>query len=150
MLRRAILIVVAAGFVSGQSLQLPPERKQAILAYQLTPAKADHLVVALTAMTKYVMSLPDYQDRVKKSMTMTLPEQIAMFEKDPKTAAILKENKLTARDYLIGVPTLRMAIMAAEGNQNVVASPFNVAFAKAHLKELKPKLEEADRAAGRK
>ena len=61
-------------------------------------------------------------------------------------AAILKQNSLTARDYLIGVPTLRMALMAAQGatSPNIVASPANVAFAKANLAQLKPKMDAAD------
>ena len=107
---------------------------------------------ALAAMTKYVVSLPDYQERVRKSMKMTSAEQLAMFENDPKAMAILKQNNLTARDYLVGVPALRMAVMAAQGadSASVIASPFNVAFAKAHLAELKPKMEAADKGAAQK
>ena len=47
---------------------------------------------------------------------------------------------------LIGVPALRMALMAAQGinGPTVVASPANVAFAKANLAQLKPKMDAAD------
>jgi hypothetical protein len=60
--------------------------------------------------------------------------------------AVLKQNSLTAREYLVGVPALRMALMAAQGMKapTIVASAANVAFAKAHLSELKPKMDEAD------
>jgi hypothetical protein len=152
MYRKIVLFFVALALASGQGLQISPEKRQAILAYQLTPARADHLLTALAAMTKYVVSLPDYQERVRKSAKMTSAEQLAMFENDPKAMAILKQNNLTARDYLVGVPALRMAVMAAEGadRESVIASSFNLGFAKAHLAELKPKMEAADKAAAQK
>jgi hypothetical protein len=67
--------------------------------------------------------------------------------------AILKQNNLTSREYLVGVPALHMALLAAQGLANsshVIASPANVAFAKANLAQLKPKMEAADGIAGRK
>ena len=60
--------------------------------------------------------------------------------------AILKQNGLTAREYAVGVPALRMALIAAQGGPTgtfIVASPANVAFAKEHLSELKPKMDAA-------
>ena len=104
------------------------------------------MITAMQAMTAYLISLPDYQERMRKSATMTAADRIAQIEKDPKAAEILKENSLTARDYLIGVPALRMALMAAQGATaaNIVASPANVAFAKANLAQLKPKMDTAD------
>jgi hypothetical protein len=97
-------------------------------------------------MTQYVVSLPDFQDRVVKAMKMTPAERRMQMEEDPKAMAILKENNLTAQEYLVGVPTLRMALMAAQGasSPGVIASPTNVAFAKANLAELKPKMDAAD------
>ena len=67
-------------------------------------------------------------------------------EKDPKAMAILQQNRLTAREYHIGVPVLRMAIMAAQGisSPNIIASPSNIAFAKANLAQLKSKMDAAD------
>ena len=125
---------------------LSPQQRQAILDYQLTLPGAEHLITAMEAMTKYLVSLPDYQERMRKSATMTAADRIAQLENDPRAAAILKQNSLTARDYLIGVPALRMALMAAQGATapNVVASPANVAFAKANLAQLKPKMDAAD------
>jgi hypothetical protein len=119
--------------------------------YQLSLPRAEHLITALDALTKYLVSLPDYQERLRKSATMTPAERAAQMEKDPKTAAILKDNNLTARDYLVGVPALRMALMAAQGGTapTIVASPANVAFAKANLAQLKPKMDAAD-GAGRR
>ena|SRR5215831_3954559 len=125
---------------------LSPQQRQAILDYPLTLPAAEHLIAAMQAMTKYLVGLPDYQERLRKSATMTAAERIAQLEADPKAAAILKENSLTAREYLVGVPTLRMALMAAQGAAapNIVASPANVAFAKANLAQLKPKMDAAD------
>ncbi len=83
---------------------------------------------------------------------MTPAERLAQIEKDPAAMAILKQNGLTAREYLVGVPALRMALMAAQGatnSPNIVASPANVAFAKANLAQLKPKMDAADGVAGR-
>lgn len=129
--------------------QKPPaaSQQQDILTYPLTMPRANHLITAMQAMTQYLVSLPDYQDRVVKSMQMTPAEQRAQMEKDPKAMAILKQNELTAQEYLVGVPALRMALMVAQGaatTRDVTASPANVAFAKAHLAELKPKMDAAD------
>ena len=101
-------------------------------------------------MTEYYLSLPDRQERMRKSLTMTPAERAAQMEKDPKAAAILKKHNLSARDYLVGVPALRMALMAAQGASapNIVASPANLAFAKTNLAQLKPKMD-AVRAAAR-
>jgi hypothetical protein len=140
----SLALCVAVSPARAQNLS--PQQRQAILDYPLTLSGADHLIAAMQAMTKYLVSLPDYQDRIKKSATMTPAERIAQLESDPKAAAILKEHSLTARDYLVGVPTLRMALMAAQGAAapNIVASPANVAFAKANLAQLKPKMDAAD------
>src|SRR5262249_44205110 len=134
------LVLWSAGY-PALAQKLLQQQRQAVLDYQLTLPGAEHLIAAMQAMTTYLISLPDYQERMRKSATMTAAERIAQLESDPKAAAILKQNSLTARDYLIGVPALRMALMAAQGATapNIVASPANVAFAKANLSQLKPK-----------
>jgi len=139
-----LVLWIAGSPVLAQNLS--PQQRQAILDYQLTLPGAEHLITAMEAMTKYLVSLPDYQERMRKSATMTAADRIAQLENDPRAAAILKQNSLTARDYLIGVPALRMALMAAQGATapNVVASPANVAFARANLAQLKPKMDAAD------
>jgi len=139
-----LVLCVAASLAHAQNLS--PQQRQAILDYQLTLAGAEQLITAMQAMTKYLISLPDYQERMRKSATMTAADRIAQLDSDPKAAAILKQNSLTARDYLIGVPALRMALMAAQGATapNIVASPVNLAFAKANLARLKPKMDAAD------
>jgi hypothetical protein len=99
-------------------------------------------------MTRYVVSLPDYTERVRKSMAMTPAQRVAQIESDPKAMSILRANQLTGRDYVVGVAALRMAIMVASGmppGGKVVASPANVAFAKANLSTLKPQLDAVDR-----
>ena len=140
------LIVLLTGLATGQGAKISDEQRKAIMDYPLTMPRANQLISALTAMTKYVVSLPDYAERVRKSAQMTAAEQIAQLEKDPKAAAILKQNQLTAREYLVGVPTLRMALLAANGTPgaNVIASPANIAFAKANYAALKPKMDAAD------
>jgi hypothetical protein len=139
-------LVLCVAVSSALAQTLSPQQRQAILDYQLTLPGAEHLIAAMQAMTKYLVSLPDFQDRMRKSATMTAAERITQLETDPTAAAILKENSLTARDYLTGVPALRMALMAAQGAAapNVVASPANVAFAKENLAQLKPKMDAAD------
>ena len=139
-----LVLCVAASLAHAQNLS--PQQRQAILDYQLTLAGAEQLITAMQAMTKYLISLPDYQERMRKSATMTAADRIAQLESDPKAAEILKKNSVTARDYLIGVPALRMALMAAQGatTPNIVASPANLAFAKASLAQLKPKMDAAD------
>lgn len=107
---------------------------------------ANHLLSAVGPMTTYVLSLPDLKERMAKAATQTLAERVAHLEKDPKAMAILKQNSLTARDYIVGVPALRQAIWLAAGRNtgNLVASPANLAFAKANLAELKPRMDAAD------
>jgi hypothetical protein len=106
----------------------------------------------MAAMTKHLVSLPDFQDRLAKSLKMTSAERRSALEKDPAAVAILKQNELSAQDYLVGVPALRMALLAAQGlnSPNVVASPSNVAFAKANLARLKPRMDAADGLTGRR
>ncbi len=147
-----VLLLVCVVLVNGQATRTP-ETRQTILDYKLTLQRANQLIAAMEAMTKYVVSLPDFQDRVRKSMKMTPAERLGQVENDPKAMAILNKNSLTARDYLVGVPALRMALMQAQGmptGPNVIASPANVAFAKAHLAELKPKMDAADGILSRK
>lgn len=148
----ATLLTIALALTAGQPSDAAADRRRQLLDYELTMPRADHLIAALSAMTKYLVSLPDYTERVRKSMTMTPAQRLAQVENDPKAMAILQQNNLTAREYLIGVPALRMALMVAQGmpqNERIVASPTNVAFAKAHLAELKPRMDAADGARGR-
>jgi hypothetical protein len=147
----AALACALAGSVVEAQGGLTPEARQAILDYQLTLARANHLIIAMEAMTKYVLSLPDHQERMAKAAKMTPAERRAQIEKDPKAAAILKENDLTAQDYMVGVPALRMALLMAQGmpaSANIVASPVNIAFAKANLAQLKPKMDAVDGGGG--
>ena len=141
------VIVLFAGSIAGQTSNSAEEKRKAILEYPLTMTKANQLIPALEAMTKYVVSLPDFAERMRKSSQMTPAEQIAQIEKDPKAAEILKKNQLTAKDYVVGVPALRMALMAAGGTPQgptVIVSSTNLAFAKANYSTLKPRMDAAD------
>ena len=144
----SVVMLLAAASVSAaaQGGQRSPEARQAILDFKLTMPRAEHLIAAIDEMTKYVVSLPDYQDRMRTSASLTPAEQAARMEKDPKSAAILKAYGLTGRDYLVGVPALRMAVMAAQGvtTPNIIASDANLAFAKANLTQLKAKMDAVD------
>jgi hypothetical protein len=144
-----ISLIACLGVGSAQTPAAQAEQRQAILDYQLTLPRANSLIAAMEEMTKYVVSLPDFVDRLKKSQKMAPAEQVAQLERDPKANAIVKQNGLTARDYLVGVPALRMALLAAQGvnSPNIIASPPNLAFAKANLAQLKPKMDAADRGA---
>jgi len=138
-----LALVFAGGMANGQAPQ-----RQDILNYQLTLPLANRLITAMEAMTKYVVSLPDFKERLAKQGKMTSAEQVATVEKDPKAMAILKQNGLTAQEYLVGVPTLRMALIVASPGgapaPSIYASPANVAFAKANYAQLKPKMDAAD------
>lgn len=140
-----VIFLICAGLVSGQAPKISPEQRQAILDYPLTLARANQLMTAVQAMTEYVVSMPDFRDRARKTMSMTPAERLAQVENDPKAAAILKKNGLTAKEYLVGVAALNMAMMAARGGgtlpDTMVASPANVAFVKANLAALQPKWE---------
>jgi hypothetical protein len=150
-MRAATVLLIALSFGAAasavaQSPGLGPDERNAILGYELTMDRANHLISAMTALTQYLVSLPDFKERRARSAKLTPAERRAQMEQDPKTSEILKQNSLTARDYLAGILALRMAVLAAQGvaAPNIVASPANVAFAKAHLAELKPKMDQAD------
>jgi hypothetical protein len=107
---------------------------------------ANQLLNAMGPMTRYVASLRDLRERMARAAKMTLAERVAQLESDPKAMAILKPNNLSARDYIVGVPALRQAIWLASGRNapNLTASPANLAFAKANLAQLKPRMDAAD------
>jgi hypothetical protein len=145
-MRNVILLLAFTLVLAYSQGKMSPEQRQAMLDYQLTLPRANSLITAMDAMTKYVVSLPDYADRLRKSATMTPAQRLAQVENDSKAMAILKQNNLTAKDYIVGVPVLRQALMAASGGvgANITASPANIAFAKANLATLKPKMDAAD------
>lgn len=129
--------------------QPSPEQRQAILGYKLTRPLADKLLAALPEMTRYVVSKPNFKEQLARSIKMSPAERLAQVEGDPGAMAILKKHGLTAREYLTGVPTLRMALARAQGgdapgSEALIASPENLAFARANLAELKPKLDAID------
>jgi hypothetical protein len=148
----ALLVVLvsfglAGGLAGGELPEPSPADRQEILDYRLTLPRANQLIAAMDAMTKYLVTLPDFQERVAGAMKMTSAERRAQLEQDPKAMAIVKQHGLTAEEYLVGVPALRMALMVAQGvpaSPNLIASPDNVAFAKANLAALKPKMDAAD------
>ena len=150
MRRMLTLLLCSLGLAIAQS-NLTPEQRQAILDYQLTMPKADALTTAQQQLTKYLLSLPNARERAMRGAFISAAEIRAVLEKDSKASAIITQNSLTVREYMAGTTALNMAYtMAATGASNayVFASPANLAFAKAHLAELKPKMD-AVRAAAR-
>lgn len=141
-----VSLAVAPGLARSQP---SAEQRQALLAYKLTRPLADKLLAALPEMTRYVVAKPNFQEIVARSATQSPSERLAQVEADPGAMAILKKHGLTAREYLLGVPALRMALARAQfgdapGSEALVVSADNLAFAKANLTELKPKLDAAD------
>ena len=146
-----IVLAIAAGALAQGAAASEQDRKE-ILGYPLTLPKANSLIAAMTEMTTYLVSRPDVAEVMARSMKMTSAERIAQMQRDPKAMAIATMHGLSAHDYVYGVPALRMALNAAQGltGSNVIASPANVAFAKANLAELKPKMDAADRGGARR
>jgi hypothetical protein len=140
----AVLTIVQA---AAQGRPMSDEDTQAIRAFQLTLPKAHELIGAMTEMTKYVASRPDAADRIQRAMKMTHAAQVKQMETDPQAMAIASGHGLTAHDYVYGVIALRMALLSAQGVDGApaaVTSPANLAFAKANLAQLKPKMDAAD------
>jgi hypothetical protein len=138
-------LCLATDLKAGQSSRTTPEARQAILDYPLNLQRAQQLLAALPEMNKYVAALS--REALAKAAARTPAEQLVAMEKEPKVAAILKQNGLTAKDYVTGVPALRMALWLAEGlppGPTIFASPANLAFAKANLAQLRPKWEAVD------
>jgi len=70
-----VVLSIAGSPVLAQNLS--PQQRQALLDYQLTLPGAEHLITVMEAMTKYPISLPEYQERMRKSATMTAADRIA-------------------------------------------------------------------------
>jgi hypothetical protein len=128
-----------------------PAEQQEILSYQLSMPVANKLLAALNALNQYVLSQPDWMAWVQQNMRDTREDQIRQLERDPKIMAILKQNGLTAREYAVGIVTLRQAIFKARDPngpmaKNSIASAENLAFATANLKDLDARLRKGDEA----
>jgi len=142
----AIGLSVCAAQIGAQPGAMSEQDRQEFLSYPLTMPRANELIAAMQEMTAYMVSRPDLAAVMARSAKMTRPELIAQMERDPKSMAIVTPHGLKAKDYVYGVPALRMALMAAQGlsGPTVVASPANVAFAKTNLAQLKPKMQAAE------
>ena len=142
----AVGLSVLAAHLDARQVTLSEQDRQEFLDYPLTMPRANELIAAMQEMTVYMVSRPDLATVMARSAKMTRAELIAQMERDPKSMAIVTPHGLKAKDYVYGVPALRMAMMAAQGlsGPTVVASPANVAFAKANLAQLKPKMEAAE------
>jgi hypothetical protein len=139
------LLLLALSLASGQQPAVNLDARKEILDYPLTTQRADRLISVLPLMTQFFMSQP--RDVLDKWVKMTAARKIANLQNSAQAMAILKPYGLTAKDYVIGLPALRMAVWRAEGvpeSSKVYASAPNLAFAKANLAQLKPKWEAVD------
>ena len=149
---RAFVLIGIAMAAGALLAPAQADDRQAILEYKLTVPLANKLIAALPGITQLFVSRPDWKERMAKTARATLDERAREAEKSPETVELLKKNGLTPREYVVGVVTLRMALIAASRPASsplppsIVVSPENLAFAKAHLAELKPKMDAADRA----
>src|SRR2546428_691870 len=119
-----LLVCVAALLRAAMS----PEEQKAVLSYKLSMPVANRLLTALPAMTQYVLSLPDRQARMARAMKQSTQGRIKEMEANEKVMAILKQNSLTPREYIVGVIALRMAVMIANtpagiAIPTIIASP---------------------------
>ncbi|MCW5980338.1 MAG: hypothetical protein KIT09_19795 [Bryobacteraceae bacterium] len=126
--------------------QLSEASKQEILKYKLTMPLSNKLLAALPDMTGYLGSDQQGMAKLKKWMRMPLADQAKEVEADSGAMAILKKRGLTAKEYVVGVPTLRMAVMKASGRNspNLIVSPANLEFARENLDILRPRMEAGD------
>jgi hypothetical protein len=145
-MKRVLLCACAVvALVASVARAQSGEMRKAMLDYQLTVDRANDLLAAMVPMTKHVMSLPNAGETIRTYQSLALAERVARTEKDAEAMAILREHHLTARDYIVGVPALRAALTAAaQGKAADDVSPANLAFAKANLATLKPKMDAAD------
>ena len=150
-MRNMILLLLLGSASASAQTSLTPDQRQAILDYQLTMPKVISLTGAMETLSKYLASLPNSQERGLRLAMMSPAELRALTEKDPKAMGILTQNGLTATEYLVGTSALTMAYtIAATGvtnNPAIFASPANVAFAKANLAQLKPRMDAVRSAA---
>ena len=130
------LLLISLGMASGQATQTTPEQRQAILNYQLTLPRVSQLMATGAAIKK--LSESEYKGKLLNSAKANPAGGLAAIENDPKMAAIFKENGLTAREYVVGTGVLSMALMVVNGvnSEAIIASPANVAFAKANLAQI--------------
>ena len=140
------LFLINQATASAQSPAPANTNREEILAYKLTLPKAHSLISATRDVSRYAMGLPDFQQRAVKMMTMTTAQQQAELEADANVVKILKDQGLTAKEYMVGGPALRMAMLIAEGNAspNIYASPENLAFAKKNMAVLKPRADSVE------
>jgi hypothetical protein len=141
----AILALVLPAGARAQVAPLAPEQRQAIMDYKLSQVRAGHLITAMGEMTRYVLAQKDFKERMAKLKGTTPAQRLALIEQDTKAMAILRKNGLSAKEYVVGVPTLRMALVAASNGlrEGIVASPANIQFAKTHG-ELKARMDSVD------
>jgi hypothetical protein len=142
---RFVLGILAAVLALAQPPAISPEARKEILGYQLTIQRADRLISVLPPMTKFFMSQP--QQVLATWSTLTPAKKVANLANSPEAMAILKPYQLTAKDYVVGVPALRLAVWRAEGipeSATVFASAANLALVKANFAQLKARWEAVD------
>ncbi len=138
------LLLLGAAAVSAQSLS--PELAGAVRAYKLDTTRATAILKSLEELNALVLKNPEATKRLAATMKGSTEERIKQMEQDASTAAILRANRLTGREYFVGLMALRAAAGAATGQQGgltAMASRENVAFVKANA-AIAERLRKAD------
>jgi hypothetical protein len=120
---------------AGRAQNLAPEVLNEVKAVKLDQARVEQVLTALEQLTAYTLKQPDWQSKVMATMRARFDERIAMMEADPGSSAIFKANKLTVREYMVGLLALRASWMASSGNAPALgqlATEENTAFMKSH------------------
>lgn len=129
-------LLLAVCVVATPSAQLPsmdPATDQAIRSYRLDRGNTEVILKTLKEVSAAVMKDPDWMTKIQSRMKLTLEQQCTAMEADPATGAILRANRISAKDYWYGLLALRAAALADAGmGVAKLANPANVAFLKAN------------------
>ncbi len=127
------LLAIAAAAASGQDFT--PAMKKAILDFRLDTKNSKAIIACQTQLSRLMLGSPERMKQFGTTMKKPLEDQIAIMEKDGEAAAILKANRLGAREYTVGLVALRAAAWSVRGKPGPLKgleSSKNVAFLKAN------------------
>lgn len=126
----------------------------AVAAYPLTMAGLKRYFAAVRFLQKLAAADPSFKAFMESDAALGegQSDREKILQSNPKMAAILRANKVTARDYVVGGRALAAAYIvskklgesSAELRKAFPASDAQVAFVKAHEVELDPYMREMD------
>lgn len=133
MLMPALLVVLMSAPAGAQNFS--PEMTKAIQEVRLDARKANAIIKAQGQLSELALSDPAHMRLLAGSARLPAEQQIAQMEKDSASAAILKSNGMTGKEYFTGLVALRAAAWSVEGRTSRLSglsSQANVAFLKAN------------------